>query len=364
MLRVGAAYLAVAWLLIQVAQTVFPAFGLGADRCPQRHRVLAIGLLPALIFAWVFELTPEGLKRESEVDRSQSITPQTGKKLDRVIMGVLALALGYFAFDKFVLAPQREQAATEAARAEGRTEALVKSYGDKSIAVLPFVNMSADKDQEYFSDGISEELLNLLAKIPELRVIARTSSFSFKGKDVEHRARSRSELNVAHVLEGSVRKSGNKVRITAQLIEARSDTHLWSQTYDRQLTTSSRCRTRSPPRWSSNSRSSCSARRRRRKDVEPGGLRAVPAGARSCGRQYTPEGFRASPSRCTSRRSRSTPTTRRRGTGWPSSTSTRSSYGLRPIDEGYPAGARGSRPRRSRSTRTTRRPTPASAGSR
>ena len=234
MLRIGAAYLAVAWLLIQVAQTLFPVFGLGATAIRSVVVVLIVGLLPALIFAWAFEITPEGLKRESEVDRSQSITPQTGKKLDRVIMGVLALALGYFAVDKFVLAPQREQAATEAARAEGRTESLVKSYGDKSIAVLPFVNMSSDKDQEYFSDGISEELLNLLAKIPKLRVISRSSAFSYKGKDVKL-AQVAKELNVAHILEGSVRKAGNKVRITAQLIEARSDTHLWSNTWDREL---------------------------------------------------------------------------------------------------------------------------------
>ena len=234
MLRVGAAYLAVAWLLIQVAQTVLPAFGFGATAVRIVIVVLVIGLLPVLVFAWAFEITSEGLKRESEVDRSQSITPQTGRKLDRVIMGVLALALGYFAIDKFVLAPQREQAATEAARAEGRTESLVKSYGDKSIAVLPFVNMSSDKDQEYFSDGISEELLNLLAKIPKLRVISRSSAFSYKGKDVKL-AQVAKELNVAHILEGSVRKAGNKVRITAQLIEARSDTHLWSNTWDREL---------------------------------------------------------------------------------------------------------------------------------
>jgi adenylate cyclase len=233
-LRVGAAYAAVAWLLIQVAQTLFPLFGLGATAVRSVVVVLAVGLLPALIFAWAFEFTPEGLKRESEVDRSQSITPQTGKKLDRVIMGVLALALGYFAVDKFVLAPQREQAATEAGRAEGRTESLVKSYGEKSIAVLPFVNMSADKDQEYFSDGISEELLNLLAKIPKLRVISRSSAFSFKGQNLEIPEIAK-RLNVAHILEGSVRKAGNKVRITAQLIDARSDTHLWSETYDRPL---------------------------------------------------------------------------------------------------------------------------------
>ena len=212
---------------------MLPAFGLGgAVRVV--IIVLAIGLVPVLIFAWVFELTPEGWKRESEVDRSQSITPQSGRKLDRVIMGVLALALGYFAVDKFVFAPQREHAVAEAARAEGRTESLVKSYGEKSIAVLPFIDLSPDKDQEYFSEGISEELLNLLARIPQLRVISRSSAFSYKGKDVKL-AQVAEELNVAHILEGSVRKSGNKVRITAQLIEARSDTHLWSNTWDREL---------------------------------------------------------------------------------------------------------------------------------
>ncbi len=234
MLRVGAAYVVAAWLVIQVAETLFPVFGLGTTAVRIVVVVLAVGLLPMLIFAWAFELTPEGLKREREVDRSQSITPQTGKRLDRVIMGVLALALGYFAVDKFVLAPQREQAATEAGRAEGRTESLVKSYGEKSIAVLPFVDMSPNKDQEYFSDGISEELLNLLAKISELRVISRSSAFSYKGKDIEIPEIAK-RLNVEHILEGSVRKSGNKIRITAQLIEARSDTHLWSQTWDRDL---------------------------------------------------------------------------------------------------------------------------------
>jgi len=154
---------------------------------------------------------------------------------------VLALALGYFAVDKFVLDPQREAAQQEQktaevtqARQEGRTEGLVESYGDKSIAVLAFQDMSQDKDQEYLSDGIAEELLNLLAKIPELRVISRSSAFSFKGQNLEL-PEIAERLNVFHILEGSVRKAGNRVRITAQLIEARSDTHLWSETYDREL---------------------------------------------------------------------------------------------------------------------------------
>ncbi|MCJ7555591.1 MAG: tetratricopeptide repeat protein [Gammaproteobacteria bacterium] len=244
--RVGAAYAVVAWLLIQVAETIFPLFGF--DDSPARIVVivLAIGFLPTLVFAWAFEMTPEGLKKEKDVDRSQSITPYTSKKLDRMILVALVLALSYFAFDKFVLTEQREVAlerqaderlvsATEQARQLGRSEALGGVHnGDKSIAVLPFVDMSSDKDQEYMSDGIAEELLNLLAKIPELRVISRSSAFSYKGKDIRL-AQVAEELHVSHILEGSVRKAGNRIRITAQLIEARSDSHLWSETYDRTL---------------------------------------------------------------------------------------------------------------------------------
>jgi adenylate cyclase len=232
--RVGAAYMVVSWLLIQVTETIFPLFGF--DDAPARIVVvvLTIGLIPVLVFAWMFELTPEGLKKESEVDRSQSITLYTGKKLDRMIMVVLTLALGYFAFDKFVLSESREATLVEEARQKGRTEAMVESYGDQSIAVLAFDDMSPGGDQEYLSDGIAEELLNLLAKIPELRVISRSSAFSFKGKDLEI-PEIAERLNVAHILEGSVRKSGNRVRITAQLIDARSDTHRWSETYDRTL---------------------------------------------------------------------------------------------------------------------------------
>jgi adenylate cyclase len=239
--RVGTAYVVASWLLIQIAETIFPLFGFGDTPARILVIVLAIGVVPTLVLAWAFEMTPEGLKKEKDVDRSQSITPHTGKKLDRMIMVVLALALGYFAFDKFVLNPQRESAlkeenvaAVEQARQQGRTEGLVESYGDKSIAVLPFVNMSDDASNEYFSDGISEELLNLLAKIPELRVISRSSAFSFKSQNLEL-TEIAERLNVAHILEGSVRKAGNRVRITAQLIEARSDTHLWSETYDREL---------------------------------------------------------------------------------------------------------------------------------
>ncbi len=241
-LRVAAAYVVASWLVIQVVETLFPAFGFGDAVVRMVTIVLAVGLIPTLVLAWAFEITPEGVKKEKDVNRSQSISPQTGRKLDRMIMVVLALALGYFAIDKFVFSPQREAtqqqqqvkqlaSATEAARQEGRSEALVESYGHKSIAVLAFVDMSPERDQEYFSDGISEELLNLLAKIPELRVAARTSAFSYKGKSVSVKQIGK-ELNVTYVLEGSVRKVGQDLRITAQLIEAGSDTHVFSETYD------------------------------------------------------------------------------------------------------------------------------------
>jgi tetratricopeptide (TPR) repeat protein len=145
-LRVTAAYVVVAWLVIQVVETIFPAFGFGDTAVRAVVIVLAIGLVPMLVLSWAFEITPEGLKLEKDVDRSRSISPQTGKKLDRVIMLVLVLGLGYFAFDKFVLSESRAASLAETARQEGRTEALVESYGDQSIAVLPFVNMSSDPD--------------------------------------------------------------------------------------------------------------------------------------------------------------------------------------------------------------------------
>jgi adenylate cyclase len=232
--RVGTAYVVASWLLIQVTETILPLFGFADSTARTIVIILGIGFIPTLVLAWAFEITPEGVKKERDVDRSTSITPQTGKKLDKAIIIVLVLALGYFTFDKFILSQSRETSMKESARLEGRSDAIIEAYGEQSIAVLPFVDMSQEGDQEYFSDGISEELLNLLAKIPELRVISRSSAFSYKGKDINLVEVSR-ELNVAHILEGSVRKAGDQVRITVQLIEARSDTHLWSETYDRTL---------------------------------------------------------------------------------------------------------------------------------
>jgi adenylate cyclase len=232
--RLAIAYLAVSWLLIQIVETIFPVFGLSDALVRIIIIVLAIGFPIVLILAWLYELTPEGLKLDKDVDRSNVQEHYTGKKLDRAIMVVLVLSLAYFAVDKFVLDPARDARLVETAVERGRTAALVDAFGESSIAVLPFVNMSSDAEQEYFSDGISEELLNLLAKVRNLRVISRSSSFSYKGKEIDIPTIA-AEMNVAHILEGSVRKSGNKIRITAQLIDARSDTHLWSETYDREL---------------------------------------------------------------------------------------------------------------------------------
>lgn len=232
--RFAGLYLAGAWLVLQVAGTVLPMLDAPAWLPRTVVAVVAISFVPALIFAWAFELTPEGLRRERDIEHTDPVVPGKGKRLDRVIMVLLALALGCFVFDKVVLSPARERALAESARNEGRSEALVESFGDKSIAVLPFVDMSPGHDQDYFSDGIAEELLNLLTQVPQLRVISRASAFSFKGKDIDVPELAR-RLNVAHVLAGSVRKSGNKVRVSAQLIDARSDTQLWSQTWDRNL---------------------------------------------------------------------------------------------------------------------------------
>jgi adenylate cyclase len=238
-IRMAVAYSAISWLLIQVTETLFPLFDLEVSQVRIVVIVLAIGFIPAMILSWVFKLTAGGLQKETVADPELPESPHAHKSFDRVIILALVAALAYFAIDKFVLDPQRQAALQEQtaqqleeARKAGRSEALVESYGDNSIAVLAFDDMSQAGDQEYLSDGIAEELLNLLAQIPELRVISRSSAFSYKNKDVQVAQIAR-ELNVAHILEGSVRKSGDRIRITVQLIDARSDTHLWSETYDR-----------------------------------------------------------------------------------------------------------------------------------
>jgi TolB-like protein len=238
--RVGIAYVVVAWLILQVTDIILN----NVEAPPWAFWlilvILGIGLVFALVFSWIFEMTPEGLKLEREVDRSQSITPQTGQKLNRLITGVLALAVVYFLIDKFVVHDHEPETydlpaivQAESGEATGSPSA-PEQVEEKSIAVLPFVNMSEDASNEFFSDGISEEILNSLAKVKELKVAGRTSSFAFKGKNQDLRTIAEA-LGVQNILEGSVRKAGDTVRITAQLIKADDGFHLWSETYDRQL---------------------------------------------------------------------------------------------------------------------------------
>src|SRR3990167_7666589 len=236
-IRMAGLYLVAAWLITQVAGTVLPMFG-APDWVPRTVViVLAIGFIPALTFAWIFELTPGGIKRDEEVKPGQSIAPQTAQRMNRLIVALLLLAVVYFGVDKFVLAPKREVAlvAQTAQALKAETISSTKATDNRaSIAVLPFVNMSTDAENGFFADGISEELLNVLAGVKGLKAASRTSAFWFKGKDTPIPEIAR-QLGVQHVLEGSVRKQGQRVRITAQLIHAGTDGHLWSETYDRDL---------------------------------------------------------------------------------------------------------------------------------
>ncbi len=230
-IRMAGLYLVGAWLLVQVAGTVLPMFG-APEWLPRTIVVLlAIGFVPAVIFSWVFELTPQGLKREDDVAPEQSITPQTGRRMDRMIIVVLVLALGYFAFDKFALAPRREAALVSSA-VPNESKSVVP---EKSIAVLPFENLSEEKANAYFADGIQDEILTRLSKIADLKVISRTSTQHYKSAP-ENLPEIARQLGVAHIVEGSVQKSGDAVRVNVQLIKAANDSHLWADTFDRKLT--------------------------------------------------------------------------------------------------------------------------------
>jgi TolB-like protein/Tfp pilus assembly protein PilF len=224
--RVAVAYSVTAWLVAQVAELALENFGAPEWVMKTLLLFLALGLPLAIVFAWAFELTPEGLRREKDVDRSQSITEQTGKKLNYTIIAVLASAL--------VITVVTHRWNDDTPTQKPIIDEAIQAETQKSIAVLPFVNMSDDKQNEYFSDGISEELLNVLVKVEGLRVASRTSSFSFKDKDTPI-PEIAAALKVDHVLEGSVRKAGDTIRVTAQLIDVKTDSHLWSDTYDRKL---------------------------------------------------------------------------------------------------------------------------------
>jgi len=240
-IRVAIAYVIVAWLILQFADVVLNNIEAPHWVFQVIMLVLVIGFLLALFFAWAFELTPEGIKKEKDVERTESITRVTGQKLNTFIIGLLVVALGYFIWQSQTNRNEAEtaQAVNAAANQKESAEKAEKPAPaieqEPSIAVLPFVNMSADPEQEYFSDGISEEILNVLVRVPGLKVASRTSSFTFKGENLDIPAIAR-QLKVGNIVEGSVRKSGNRVRITAQLIDTGEDRHLWSETFDRELT--------------------------------------------------------------------------------------------------------------------------------
>ena len=244
-IRMAGLYLVGAWLVTQVVGTVLPMFGAPEWIARSVVILLAIGFIPALIVAWIFELTPEGLKRDDEVPKEQSIAPKTARRMDRGLLLISLLALGYFAVDKFLLAPGRvaepAAAASEAASGGAAPTTLSATATDPlakpivpGIAVLPFDNLSPDPDNAFFAGGIFEEVLTKLSRMSELRIISRTSMESIAKEDLEVSAIGR-RLGVSHVLEGSVRKAGDQIRVTVQLIEAATDAHIWAENYDRKL---------------------------------------------------------------------------------------------------------------------------------
>ncbi len=231
-IRMAGLYLVGAWLLTQVASTVLPMFG-APDWLPRSIVILlALGFIPALIFSWAFELTPHGLKRDEDVTPEESIAPQTARRMNRMITAVLVLALGYFVVDKFVLAPRREAAKAQTAPGANESQSIANA---KSIAVLPFDNLSRDPDNAFFAEGVQDEILTRLAKVADLKVISRTSTQRFKSAPSDLREIAK-QLGVMNILEGSVQRSNDQVRINVQLINAVTDAHLWAEIYDRKLT--------------------------------------------------------------------------------------------------------------------------------
>ena len=234
--RVAGVYLVTAWLIIQVIVAVKNPLGLPGWTDTLVILLLLSGFPIAILFAWAFEVTPEGVKRTAAVAPGESIAPQTGRKLDYAILAGLVLVVVVIVADRLMPDGAAAPVATaaEAAPVNAAPVAAAQSPDDKSIAVLPFADLSPDGDQEYFADGLSEELLNVLAKTRALKVAGRTSSFAFKGDNRDLREIGEL-LDVAYILEGSVRKSGQKIRVTAQLIKASDGYHVFSETYDGDL---------------------------------------------------------------------------------------------------------------------------------
>jgi TolB-like protein/Tfp pilus assembly protein PilF len=221
-IRAAILYVGAVWALAQGVSQLSPS--VGAPEWATRWFLVAaaIGFPFCIAFAWFYEFTAEGLKRESQIDPAESITRHTGRKLDFAIIGVLAVAVVLLLTDRFVLR-------------HGVSETTAAPIPEKSIAVLPFENLSEEKQNEYFTDGVQDEILSDLAKIADLKVISRTSVMQYKSGIARNLRKIGEELGVAHVVEGSVQRSANKIRVIAQLIDARNDAHLWAQTYDRDL---------------------------------------------------------------------------------------------------------------------------------
>lgn len=234
-IRVGLAYAVLSWLLLQVADVIFGVAQLPDWSLTLVAIILGLGFVPTIFFAWAFELTPEGIKREADIARSESVTHHTGRKLDVAIIALLVVAIGLFAAERLLPDAPETEASDAPSPTTGAAPAADTDAYRTSIAVLAFDNMSPDPENAFFAEGISEEILNILSRIEGLKVASRTSAFSFAGKDLPI-PRIAEQLGVDHVLEGSVRKAGNRVRITAQLIDSDSDAHLWSDTYERDLT--------------------------------------------------------------------------------------------------------------------------------
>jgi TolB-like protein/Tfp pilus assembly protein PilF len=236
-IRAAGLYLVGAWLLIQVASTVFPAFDVPGWALRGLILTLVIGFIPALIFSWVFELTPEGLKRDEDITPEQSIAPKVARRMNRMIIAALVLAVAYFCVDKFVLTPRRDAAllaADSKVQSPAKIDGTAPALNSKSIAVLPFESLSDDKGNAYFAEGIQDEILTRLAKVADLKVISRTSTQHFKSSP-ENLPEIAKQLGVANILEGSVQKAADQVRVNVQLIKAATDTHLWADTFDRKL---------------------------------------------------------------------------------------------------------------------------------
>ena len=235
-IRMAGLYLVGAWLLVQVAGTVLPWFAVPASSLRVLVLVLVAGFIPALVLAWAFELTPDGIKRDADVDPAQSIAPESARRMDRLILATLALALAYFAFDKFVLAPQREAGLISVATRSGAERAAAQAIQvetDKSVAVLPFDNRSGDVGQEYYADGLTDELTATLARIAALKVIARTSAARFRGSRLPPSTIGR-QLGVAALVTGSVLRAGGRVRYTAELVSVRTEKTLWADSFERE----------------------------------------------------------------------------------------------------------------------------------